>query len=564
MTAELVLRWSGGELDLMGWNDSEFGEFRIDALADGTDWGNPEPVRRTLRRFLADGSSSVKDYDDNRTIPLSLRVTAADGVALAGGEQALDLIDGRRCELVWTPPDEFSAAAMFKLDHVDLRHKFDDFAEVARRERFYSLTASALPHAYSAEYVTIPAVAQGASTPTLVDNCNSLTGWSSPNGTLENYGDSVIASFYSAIAVRLGTVDLTTQPYLAVQSGVGSGLFTIEARSGAGAWETLPRIGADGSDTVFDGSDLSNPIASELRFTSAGSALKLGNIEKQATPSSSPGRQQVRVINTPGSRRSPASLLVESPEDGLGTVLIYSGPSYNPDLTRGATHVRFGEGSAPLLSGGDTSIPDGGVKSFEVLASDLPEGDYSVWVRALCGSESEGGTLTITPVVLSVADDVIATLPAMPVAIPALTDVYYHLLLAGSASLPYATLPPGSSAKVRFDCAWDHSDPGQGGQVDALLAFNRTHGTLAIAEAGEHKKLWIDSSSLDLDRPSVFVGDDDKADAVPLGMVTQLPAWSGAHVVTPPETYLYVGSTNAHDVEVSGTFRPAHHTHPTS
>ena len=175
MTAELMIRWSGGELDLMGENlialsDGSTAPVTIEALADGTNWGNPQSVRRVLRSALLDGSRSVKERDDNRTIPLKLRLTAADGPALAAGESPLAMLDGLSCELVWTPPaqagDPESPAAVFVAVSADLAHDMDDFAE-NRYQRFYTLTLDCLPHVYSDEYVTIPAVAQGSSTPTL-------------------------------------------------------------------------------------------------------------------------------------------------------------------------------------------------------------------------------------------------------------------------------------------------------------------------------------------------------------------------------------------------------------
>lgn len=564
MTAELVIRWSGGELDLMGWNTLGAGDFKIDTLADGTDWGNPEPVRRSLRRFLLDGSSSVKEYDDNRTIPLSLRVTAPDGVALAQGEQALDLIDGRRCELVWTPPDPFSPACVFIVDFSDLRHKMDDIGETRNPpRRFYSLTLSCLPHAYSADYVTIPAVPQDVSTPIVIDDLSSLTGWSS-NGTLELHSSPnyITANGPGAYAIRSGTVDFTAEPFLSMK--VYGGFITVSARSGGGPWETLPRAGFDQDYVVWDTSGLASAVVTELRVSGPNNGVSIQGVRKQATRWSEASQQQVRTIATPGSRRAPASILVESPTTGLGTTLIYSGAPYNPDLTIGALGTRFPETTLPLLTGSYSLIANGGTESFDVLASSLPEGSYSIWVRAL-GSPTIGGTLTIAPKVLDASGVLIATLPSMTVSIPPRpTPQAYSLLLAGSASLPYVTLPAGSDAKVRFDCSYTRETSGEAVLIDALLAFNRTLGTLTIADVGTRKKLWIESPSLELDRPSVFVGSGEKSSAVPLSKVTQLPAWGGAHSVTPPDTYIYSASTSASDVEVSGTFRPASLGHPTS
>ena len=185
--SEFELRWSGGSLDLLGWNE---GDFEIFASADGVDFGNPEPVRTTLRSALLDGSISTKERDDNRTVELELLVMAPDGQGLAEGEKALSLLDGRRCELAWSPPDEFAPTAVFVAVSAELRHSKKLSEELALVRR-YTLTLDCLPHAYSDEWVEIPALASSVSTPTVIDDGTSTTGWATSAGTLATSGGSV-------------------------------------------------------------------------------------------------------------------------------------------------------------------------------------------------------------------------------------------------------------------------------------------------------------------------------------------------------------------------------------
>lgn len=578
MTAnlELELRWSGGNLDLMGWNDSDYGDFEIETLADGTDWGNPESVRRTLRSALLDGSVSVKERDDNRTIPLKLRVSAADGTSLAGGEAALALMDGRRCELAWTPPDEFAPTAVFVVVAATLRHEMNDLEELSKR-RYYTLTLECLPHAFSDAYVTIPAVAQDVSTPTLIDDCTSLTGWAATNATLSLSDGAIVVTPpegpnpadpssgqgipITVTATRTGAIDLTLEPYIAAtRTGAD---YTLEALAG-GAWVSLEASGLDGSDKVFDATELADLTIDALRFTWRdvyGWAQTIENVEKQATLRSSPSRYQIRTLSAAGSARTTASLLLASATTGLGSVVAYSGPAYDPDLSRGATAVRVADGDE--LSGGHTVVTSG-VDAYEIPATDLFEGDHSLWVRAKPTGALAAGTATLTAKILTATD---VEISSRVVGSAHISSTDYVLALVGSEVLPSAALPGGTTAKIRFEITWAYDgapeDPNSL-HVDTLLAFNRTLGALTIAEAGAYKKVWLDPATLTTDHPAVYVGDGDKADAIPLSLVSQLPSWPGAHVIEAPTTYLYTGTTGAPDTEVSGTFRPAWHTHPAS
>lgn len=573
MTAELVLRGVGWELDLLGWNAGPYGDFLIETLADGTEWGNPEPVRRKLRRFLLDGSTSVKDYDDNRTIPLSLRVTAADGNALAGGEAALDQVDGRRCELVWTPPDLFSAPAVFVVDFADLRHKMDDLAEVQRIERFYSLTLNCEPHAYSDEWVEVPALSSDISTPTVVDTCSSLSGWSTDVGALVLAG-GVSTSISSDIPAgtpsgyvhftRTGTIDLSTEPYLRITTPTVVAVISRLEVEAAGSWHTVSQVAAEGLTSVYDATAFSSISALRIQFAYApGYSQSVDAIATSATPRTVASRQQIRSISVPGSRRTPATVTVESPTAGLSTVIVYSGPAYDPSLSRGAQESRTT--SAGTLSGAFTSanhFPGDPVdpRHFRVRASELLDGQYVLWARS---RSDAAGSLAIIARLLDASGALLASVPLGTTATAASASLDMHPLLA--MSVPW-NLPPDSDHLIEFRLEWSTADAGMMHifVLDEMWAFNISEGDLSIVEAGAAKKVWLTAPSLESDSPGVYVGDGEFRSAFPASLATQLPAWAGASKVQPPTTYLFTGVLGAADAEVSALFRPAHHTHPTS
>lgn len=577
---ELILRWSGGELDLMGWNSGSHGDFLIETLADGTEWGNPQAVRRALRRFMLDGSSSVKDYDDNRTIPLSLRVKAVDGDALAGGEAALAGVDGNRVELVWTPPDIFSAPAVFVATSADLAHKMDDLGEL-RLERYYSLTLDAHPHAFSDEYVTVPAIAQSVSTPTSIDTCGSLTGWSSLNATLSlttATDDATVIKALRTVAgpvgiqvVRTGAVDFSTQPYLALKStptppagaiDPAIGAVAVQAASG-GPWLIVSQSGTDAGRALFNvGAVASSVVAMRFTYTEPQVEARFFQLDKQATQRSVSSRQQIRIAEVPGSMRTTGSLLVESAASGLGTTVVYTGPNYDPSWSAGAIGSRTA--LSGNLSGGFNQVAIGSAGNplqFQRPISDIPAGEHVVWARLLAGGP---GTLTIVAQLRAPNWDLLAE---RTVANIALTDTGGWALRGLAAiTLPDFGVPAGSSAMLRLQFHWPAA--AYEFSIDELLTFmidgadGKTKGSLTVAEVGGNKKLWLDSPSMERDTSAAFVGSADKTAARPLSLSTELRGWPGTHALNPPESTAYVATLGATDATASWTFRPAHHTHP--
>lgn len=578
--AELEFRFADGtSLNAMGWNTLPNGDqVHVQAQAKGSSFGNPVPLRRALRTAMLDGSRSALDGHDNRTFPLALRVTGPDGNALAGVETPLFMLAKRPAELVWRPGDLASEAAVFVLDYADLHRDEDpDFGD-EQLVRDYTLQVAAQPFTYSEDYVTIPAVAQGSSTPTLVDDCGSLTGWTATDATLSTVSSLISATVASGTTsykvTRTGAVDLTTEKYLSVLVTLRTqgSLDQVEAKTTAGAWETLPQAGTDAGALIFDGTGLTDPTVEALRFTLSkplGSILNdnggiwaaFDKIRKQTTPRSSASRQQVRTLEVPGSARTPASLLVSSATAGLGTVFLYTGPSYDPTWSRGAGTARTT--AASFMSGGYDQLDS---QYYDRPAAELPAGDYSIYARINALDASTTGTLVVQALVMSAAGAILATEDVAEVAL-SFSGTAQETKLLGSTILPTMTLPDGSPAKVRLWLTWTPTvglpvGPDRDIRIDELMTFNRTLGALTIAEAGTNKKLWADSATLATDRPVVYVGDGDKADAVPLSLLSQLPAWPGEHEIEAPVTYIYAGATGASDAEVSGTFRPAWFLHP--
>lgn len=572
--AELLVRWVGGQLDLGpdgGVNfyepgDGTFAEYTIDTLADGTEWGNPETVRRTLRRFLLDGSASVKEYDDNRTIPLSLRVSADDGLSLAMGEIPLSQLDGRRCELVWQPEDVFSPKAVFVVVAATLRHVMKDTRE-AHLEHFYTLTLECLPHAFSDEYVTVPGLAQAVSTPATVDNCSSATGWSASGATLSVVSGQIVATVPAGVTdwsvTRTGAVDFTPDRYLRV-TGTGFNPLTSVVAATAGGPVVAPRVGADGGAGIYDvGVDATALTFNFHRdYAEYDNTVSFDLLQKQSTPRSAASRQQVATIAVPGSRRTSGSLLIESPGAGLGDVIVYTGLDYDPTMspwTVPGTNRRVADSS--MLSGAADALVSGyETARYRRRVSTLPRGTYAVWVRA---SASHDGDLTIAANLRDATGaTVIASLELGVVALAG--DNVMRLLAVCTESLPFWETISGSDLIFEITATWGGSTaPPGGGVVDEILLAEIGSGSLSIVRADTATRVWLDAPTLDRDVEAVLAGTSpNKSSAYPMSLMSQILAWGGAHALVPAVTNVYLGATGVAGATIEATLRPAWHTHP--
>lgn len=554
---ELVLRWADGSLNLMGWNDSVHGEYEVETLAEGTDWGNYESVRRSLRTALLDGSRTARDRDSNRQIPLSLRVASPSHDALAAGEQALDMIDGRRCELVWTPPAKLAVSpSVFIVDFAELRHEMDDLA-YGRGELFYKLTLDCLPYAYSDEWVEIPALPAGVAIPVLVDDCSALTGWTADADTSAVLGDGgdFITITNAGTVRRTGLADLTTDRYLSVEyGGVRPTRVRVSATTDSG-FTTVPQAGLDGRYALYDVGIAVDAI--EFTFPGGpdgpdglGGLASILTINKQSSMRTAASNGQVRTVATPGSRRTPATLTLDAGVDELGTAVVYSGPDYDPSLVN-----RLQAGSAHQVTDAVPTI------RYVMPAAELPPGEYAVWAD-IAGSTT-GTSLDFTAELRNgstvLSEQVLATLT------PEIDEVSMTLDWGGvqprfTAQLPGWALADGSL----LDFGLRVTKTGTGGIfIPWVWLFNITTGRLLVVECGGRQKMWVDPASLTRDYPTIWAGDTTQASAVPLTLDTEVRSWGGGVALTPPVSTLYTWSSDSAP-SASARFRAAGHTHMAS
>lgn len=267
MTQDHVLTW--GALQFAGPVDPDT-DYLIDAMADGTDFGNPQPVIEIVRSLLTDGSLAVLEGWDNREISIRLCLSApwgVSGTALAAAEAALmaELMATSKSPLVWVPPATHSATCVF--DVVAARLERDtsdgwDVDEVMRECRYYLLTLTCLPFARPETSTVVPALAPTPPVPTVVDidDCTSAAGWTinagfnvtsltGPTSSGGSVNSGATVSYHgtdtrtpSYAVTRPGSVSMGATPYLRVTvtlTGAASQLLVNNAGAISVAASTL-------------------------------------------------------------------------------------------------------------------------------------------------------------------------------------------------------------------------------------------------------------------------------------------------------------------------------------
>lgn len=575
---ELELVWDGGSLDLMGENDTDYGPVLFEALADGTEWGNPQSVRRALFSLLADGSASVTDRHDNRTAVVKLRLTAADSAALAGGEAPLHLLASkRRAELRWTPPNDFAAPAVFTIVASDLAHSMDDLNEL-RCVRMYTLTLACLPFARSLDPVVVEALPPFVAAPDVLDDCTSTAGWASLFGgatfTVGSGGVEVTAFYNDGLSINATLTKplARTKRYLAIEAELvtGShfygGTFRPTIRTDSGWMPGNPEVvGAEGKWTFYDVPDSLGAIQ-EIRFgfypmdaDGAYTIARILTIAESDAPAITAGHQSLRFLDIPGSAPAAGTLHIAARGvETLGEVVVYTMPAeYDPRLSVGRAESDTLTSAA--LSGATADSRTS--FTFYRLAQHLPPGPYVLWANPL--PDGAPGDLTVTwtittRLVFISTGFVVEDLDSFTTTTTHTAAAFGKLQPMATLDLPGIDLPVGSPYHIEFvltssvAVTWDEG-----------LLFNRL-GELTVVDIGtSSSKLWLDSAALD-HAPRVLRGSGGKADAVPVFRAGVLKAWDGSHRLPPGVSGIFVASTGGIEVEVSGELDIYWHTHPAS
>lgn len=509
--------------------------YAIEAMADGTNFGNPEALIEIVRSLLTDGSLAVLEGWDNRTVPIRLRLsapTAIAGPALAAAESALmaAILATPKAPLIYVPPAQDAATCVFdvvaaKLDR-DTSDGWDQ-DEVMREERYYLLTLTCLPFARTENTVVVPALGEPptpGSPPIVVDidTCASFAGWavSFTNMTATSSGSTggyIYATGTkqpnSSTAIRLtrtGAVTMGTEPILKVTATWTASATpeTISASFDGGA--AVYPLARFGNDLFFDAPASFNTVAftlayADLAITPARSLriLNVARTDSIGTPTGTT-RQLSRTANVSGSAPTQAAVrLYDETPAALGAdVLVFTSPSTSlqPPISSLLYSGATPSPNAARISGKSISLDNSLV--FRIPAASVPPGTYAVVARVSNSSAS------VMPVVVSArlievdgSDSLASGAEVSCGATVPVTSLSVFSL--GALSLPPALSEGDQLIELTLAAEVDDNQ----GALDELWLFDLTHGALTWVQSSEDIA-WMEirSPELGATRPSVFGG----------------------------------------------------------
>lgn len=163
------------DIELCGGSEGE--GFWFEALAEGTSWGDPQPVEAAVASLLADGNLVERLSNGNRQVTLRLTIKATDPVGVAQGRARLDRATGKRTTLVWRDGDWPATVFEVETSATGSPGGFNDL-EYLRNEQTVGLTLECLPFTRSEAKVVDLAGTPPASSGTVLYSAESTTGWS--------------------------------------------------------------------------------------------------------------------------------------------------------------------------------------------------------------------------------------------------------------------------------------------------------------------------------------------------------------------------------------------------
>lgn len=576
-----------GTFDLV---DTHGSAYSVETLAEGTDWGKPQPIEVAIRSLLQDGSIVFTQGYDNREVVVRVIITAPDSAALTDGENALFAEIGRRSTLTYTHPDGFSEPTVFGVITSSLDPLPDDLADV-RGQRTYVVRMVCAPFGRSAEEVVTPALPASGSSSTTEDSGSSTTGWTGSgtvavaSGQVRNSSASVVGESTDWLQRTFAApLDTSSTKYLRLdvyQAGHGTrGPYQFDV-----AADSLPVVTADGvaltrvasevlpsglkrmtyyvpaaSVTTLRLSSRSGDASDELAYTRVLGVDQI--VRTDVRPSLGTARQMLRTLAVPGSASAPATLVLEHATSALGDAILYvfpdDGRGYVPALGNYRTTVGGETVDGTLVSGKRVMLDT--KQFYEIPAASLYDGTHQV-IGRIRGSGSGTVTLTTDAQMVLNGTDLLPEVEATTT--HTLTTAWRNVVL-GNFLLPPPDIGNPDAAKVRVTII-DDDTSGVDVDLDELWLFNISIGylicvecgTAAPASGGTSKRLFVLPATAAMPRPRVLRGHAaDGSDAFHQGV----SAWMDP-ILKPPAMGLFTVTSNAENADSSSRMFPHWFTH---
>lgn len=540
-------------LDMFGENEFEGNLFTLETIAEGMDWGAPDPDVSWLENVLRDGAIASTQGHKNREVYLKVKVSAEDGIALAAGETALARAAGKRTTLTWTPPDGWAPTSVFDVETSKLEPETNDLDEL-RVERVYGLRFWCLPFTRSVNETTVvdDSVSTTEST-SVLDSCSATTGWAASNTGPTVVSGKVRTSITTSTTGNKSlwleksfTLSDVTRPYLRVKWAT-----TLPWTSGFVAVPPSLTLTLDGvevaasavyGDTVWFKVDTPGTVV--VRLASSGHKSNIGSStynldidEVALTNVSGQVYPNIKAFSVPigGAMRAPATITVAHASTGLGDVLLYTWPrkgGYQPILHPYRTGPGIPTADAACVSGGREPLDAG--PTYTVPVAYVPRGSYLLVARMQTTGAAGRRTVTWSAETSATGDAVDGTCY-----VEFATTNAWQIVIIDRIPLPPTRVTDDSTRNLLLTLDSPDTDV----QLDVALICH-DDGALSIVGAGGNKSVSaIPPSTTD---PTEWLATEDV-------MAADVTAW-GRHMAQPPELAGTVITTGVASPVVSATY----------
>lgn len=565
----------------------------------GSDYGSPQNVAEVVDSMLVDGEVEISTRSSNREMRFSVLVWEADLGALADAETALWIeCDKQRNEFSIDPGDGIAAVTVFETFRVQATFVHDDDMEWQGYRR-YDLTWRALPYGRSETETTVAALAVGAGSETTISDGTSATGWTSPDGSVtvssgklhvpapaspdSTYETDVgtYGVYTPEATVTLAATNFSTTPFLwfehqSATAGVGSYVDAVYVDG-----VEVPKVSdayvssLSARRAVFYVTDTS---ATTIRIVfskrvpiGTDTSVLIDNVKRgpRSPKASTTGRENIRSLTIGGSARTQASLQVAHASAGLGDAIVFTAPGlgtgYSPDLAQFYVSGGSVASDAATVSGQRFTTNSAGGINFDVPASSLPSGGYTIYARVRASTVIHSRVISWAAST-RVGSTTLGTVRSGTSNTVSLDTTAWTIVAIGTVTLPTVQTAEAAQALVRMMVGRGSS--GNEIQIDQAWLFYRGDGSaLSIVHAGAgtpaigtiHNRLWLDSATLASTNPAVWVGTvSTKTDAIHGGIFAD--EWEVPDFPV-GDLGVFVVTTSATDAAVSGRYFKRWHTH---
>lgn len=564
-------------------------EFVFTALADGSNFGNPEAVITQIRSHLQDGSLAGVTSQENRQGRIRVQAESASYAGLAAAEKQLagEASVPGYSTLTWTPNVALSYPTVFDVVYATVAWEFDDFAETQLR-RYFLIEFELLPFGRDAALNVVQATTGDTSptTSTVVNDGSSTGGWASflaPVGTNATVSGPTVVSGAVRVQVSnpgggpvqfgarlVAAVDLSAHRYITVDftnGALGAPSVTVEAGSvsaPAVLTSEVAMITGSARRAYYKVPDLTGATASAV--TIANNTFELSNylaidqVQTTNVPTLTQGtrRQQTRTLSVGGSARARATLAITAPAgQTLGALtMLYTRTQttgLQPPLRRYRSAGAAVTADSSTISGARNSL--GSTDTFLLPARLFREALHSVVLYVRAPTNSVVATFTCVASMVAANGD---PLPESAMSAFMGTTVtlglanVWQVVEAAALQLPVVPVADDSTNLLRLTILC--SQPAV--EIDEGWIYDIDNGTLTLAVSTGLTRLELRAAGLSNPERSVWAGSVDGGG--PTGLVRAdwrvVPGINGAlvgslgeHTVQPGMVDIFTGTSGTEE-----------------